>query len=175
MFFLETRNELCYLNVCYMITCMNSAQSTKKLQKLRAKNVRVMAFGTFDLLHPGHLHYLSEAKKFGNELVVVIARDSTVQKLKGALPINNERTRMQLVAALKCVDKVVLGNKGPIYDILEEMKPSVIVLGYDQHVDTEKLKHELKKRKLKCKIVRLKAFNAKRFKSSIIKRKIKAA
>ena len=140
----------------------------------QSKRVRVMAFGTFDILHPGHLHYLHGAKKFGDELVVGIARDSTVKKMKGAFPINNERTRMQLVAALKGVDKVVMGNKGPIYDILEEMKPNIIVLGYDQHMDTQKLQRELKKRKLECKVVRLKAFQENKFKSSIIKKRIRA-
>ncbi|QQR92853.1 MAG: FAD synthase [Candidatus Iainarchaeum archaeon] len=153
---------------------MKTAQSTKKLVKKLHEHVRVVAFGTFDILHPGHLHYLTSAKKLGNELIVGIARDTTVQKLKGKLPANNEDTRLQMVAALRVVDKAVLGNKGPIYDILEEIKPGVIALGYDQHVDTEKLVRELEARKLKCKVIRLDAFSPEKFKSSRIKEKIRA-
>lgn len=132
-----------------------------------------MAFGTFDILHPGHLHYLTSAKKLGDELIVGVARDSTVEKLKGTLPINDEHTRLQLVAALKCVDKAVMGNKGVIYNILEEIKPDVVALGYDQQVNIVKLKHELALRNLHAKVVRLKSFERKKFKSSLIKKKIR--
>lgn len=153
---------------------MKTAQLTKKMHKTKSKRVRVMAFGTFDILHPGHLHYLNSAKKLGDELIVGVARDSTVEKLKGILPINDERTRLQMVAALKCVDKAVMGNKGVIYNILEEIKPDVIALGYDQHVDTNKLKRELALRHLHSKVVRLKSFKEKTFKSSLIKTKIRS-
>jgi FAD synthetase len=152
---------------------MKTTQSTKKMHKKLHNRVCVMAFGTFDIVHPGHLHYLRAAKKFGDELIVVIARDSTVKKMKGAFPINDEHTRMQLIGELRCVDRVVLGNEGVIYDIVKEINPDIIALGYDQHVDTQKLRRELKKRKLNCKVVRLKPVNAKKFKSSIIKEKIR--
>ncbi len=152
---------------------MKMTQSTKKLHKKVHKHARVMAFGTFDILHPGHLHYLNGAKKFGDELIVVIARDSTVKKLKGKLPTNNEKTRKQIISAMRCVDNAVIGNEGVIYDIVAEVKPDIIALGYDQHVDTEKLERELKKRELKCKVIRLKPFHAKKFKSTIIKEKIR--
>ncbi len=135
--------------------------------------MRVVAFGTFDILHPGHLFYLNAAKKLGNELVVVIARDVNVFKSKGNIPVNNEMARWEMVQALKPVDKAVLGNTGNIYDKVKELHPQIIALGYDQHLDLKKLKRELNKRKLNCNVIRLKPFKKKQFKSAIIKHRIR--
>ncbi|MFH1663573.1 MAG: adenylyltransferase/cytidyltransferase family protein [archaeon] len=138
-----------------------------------AKKHRVLAFGTFDGLHPGHLHYLEQAKKFGEELTVVIARDTRVKKIKLREPILKENERKKLIQALKPVDKTVLGNKnGAIFEVLKKLKPEVIVLGYDQQPSTEKLREELKKRGIKAEIKRVKALNAGKFKSSKLKNKI---
>lgn len=152
---------------------MKSTQSTKKSRNAKQNNVRVLAFGTFDILHPGHLFYLNAAKKLGNELVVVIARDVNVFKSKGNVPVNNEMARWEIVAALKPVDKAVLGNTKNIYDKVKELHPQIMALGYDQHLDLGKLKRELKKRKLNCRVVRLKPFKEAQFKSAIIKHKIR--
>src|SRR3990172_4966338 len=105
-----------------------------------------MAMGTFDFLHPGHLNYLRQAKKFGDRLVVVVARDTTVKKEKGRKPVVNEKDRLQLVQQLRIVDNAVLGNVGDRLKIVEKVKPDVICLGYDQRVDGKKLKNELEKR-----------------------------
>src|SRR3990172_7392546 len=99
--------------------------------------VRVMATGVFDLLHPGHIYFLAEARKLGDELWVVVARDSTARKFKHE-PITSEASRVQLVAALKPVDRALLGHKGNIYDILDEIRPDIIALGYDQIHNEEK-------------------------------------
>ena len=120
--------------------------------------VRVMATGVFDLLHPGHIHYLSEAKKLGDELVVVVARDSTAERLKHR-PIVPEAQRLEMVAALKPVDRAMLGHEGNIYDILTEIRPDVIALGYDQAHDEAKIQEEARKRGLPhTKVVRLPKF-----------------
>jgi FAD synthetase len=124
-----------------------------------AENVRVMASGVFDILHLGHLHYLVESKKLGNELYVVIATDETVRKFKHE-PITNENTRLELVGALKPVDKAVMGYSGDMFKIVQEIKPDIITLGYDQIHDEMSLKDELKKRGLKINIVRLPKFDA---------------
>jgi FAD synthetase len=116
--------------------------------------VRVMASGVFDILHPGHIYYLEEAKKLGDELVVVVARDSTVRKQKHE-PITPENMRLEMVKALKSADKAVLGYENDRYKIVEEIKPDIIVLGYDQKDDEEKIKNDLKKRGLNVKIVRM--------------------
>lgn len=113
-----------------------------------------MATGTFDLLHMGHIYYLKEAKKLGNTLVVVVATDATVRKLKHE-PITPQETRLGLIKELKIVDKAYLGYKDDMYTIVEEIKPDIIALGYDQIHDEKAIQNELRRRKLHAKIVRL--------------------
>ena len=112
---------------------------------------RVMASGVFDLLHIGHLHYLEEARSYGNELVVVVACDETVRKKKHE-PIMPAEERRRLVEALQVVDKAVIGYEDDFLRIVEELKPDVIALGYDQYF--EGLEEELKKRGIKARVVR---------------------
>ena len=96
---------------------------------------KVMATGTFDLLHPGHGIYLNEAKKLGGEdakLYVVIARDSTVEKRK-RYPIVGEQQRLELIKMIKGVDEAYLGNEnGDFLKIVEEINPDIIAIGADQ-------------------------------------------
>ena len=113
-----------------------------------------MASGVFDLIHLGHVHYLEEAKRLGDELVVVVARDSTVRSQKHE-PITPEEFRRHLVESLKPVDKAVLGGEGDMYQVVEELKPDIIALGYDQFHDAESIEKELKERGLDVKVVRL--------------------
>ncbi len=119
--------------------------------------VKVMASGTFDLLHLGHIYYLKEAKKLGDKLIVVVATDKTVRKLKHE-PINPEKIRVNLVKELEVVDKAYLGYEDDMYEIVEETKPDIIAIGYDQIHDEKKIKKELKKRKIDAKVVRLKEY-----------------
>jgi FAD synthetase len=114
-----------------------------------------MATGVFDILHLGHLHYLEESKKLGDELVVVVATDTTVRKRKHE-PITPEKMRCELVASLKPVDKAVLGREGgDIFEIVNDLRPDIITLGYDQPFDQQNLEKELAKRGLKVKVVRM--------------------
>ena len=113
-----------------------------------------MATGTFDLLHMGHIYYLREAKKLGDKLIVVVARDSTVRKLKHE-PITPEEMRLNIIKELKIVDEAVLGHEDDMYAIVKEIKPDIIALGYDQVHDEKKIEQDLKKRKLVAKVVRL--------------------
>ncbi len=116
--------------------------------------VRVMASGVFDLLHPGHLYYLKEAKKLGDELVVVVATDNTVRKRKHE-PITPQDMRLEMVEALKPVDKAVLGHEDDMFRTVEELKPDIIALGYDQDFDDDRLREELKKRGMDIEVVRI--------------------
>jgi FAD synthetase len=116
--------------------------------------VKVMATGTFDLLHMGHIYYLREAKKLGDTLVVVVATDNTVRKLKHE-PITPQETRLSLIKELKMVDEAYLGHEDDIYTIVEEIKPDIIALGFDQIHNEATIKNELKKRKIHAKVVRL--------------------
>ena len=105
---------------------------------------RVMASGVFDIIHPGHISYLSQAKSYGDELVVVVASDDTVRREEHE-PITPDYMRAKIVEALKPVDRAIVGySTGSIFDVVREIGPDVIVLGFDQHFDEEKLKKDLK-------------------------------
>src|SRR4030066_2275767 len=92
----------------------------------------VLASGVFDLLHLGHVKFLEEAKKTGGsnaKLIVIIARDSTVEKTKGRKPIMSEDQRCALVKSLRVVDEAVLGYEGlEIGEAIEKIKPDFIAL-----------------------------------------------
>ena len=126
----------------------------------------VMCAGTFDTIHPGHLYFLSEAKKHGNKLVVVVARDETSEKIKGKKPLHNERERLENIRSLEIVNEAVLGKQGNIFNIIEEIRPNVICLGYDQKVQKNELEEELKKRNIKCDVMRIDSYMPHVYKSS---------
>lgn len=127
----------------------------------------VLVFGTFDIIHPGHMNFLKQAKKHADKLVVVVARDLTVKDLKGRFPENNEERRLKNIKKLPYVDEAILGSLGnDRYKIIGEIKPDVIALGYDQYFFTEDLKKELKKRGILADIVRLKPYKEEIYKSS---------
>lgn len=118
--------------------------------------VRVMATGVFDLLHPGHLYFLEEARRLGDELVVVVARDQTARRLKGE-PYVPEHLRRQMVEALKPVDKAVLGSTTDIYATVVEQRPQIIALGYNQVWNEREIEAECARRGVPVKVVRLPA------------------
>ena len=129
-----------------------------------------MCAGTFDIIHPGHLYYLSEAKKYGDKLVVVVARDETSELFKGKKPMHNEKERLEDVRTLEIVDEAILGHLGDIFSIIEEIKPDVICLGYDQKVQKQELEEELKKRGIKADVIRIGPYMSHVYKSSKIKK-----
>lgn len=131
------------------------------------KRKRVLAFGTFDVFHKGHEFYLREARKHGNMLNVVVARDSTVKQIKGKYPLNNELKRLAKIKNLDYVDNAFLGYEGDKYKIIEELKPDIICIGYDQNSFTDNLKITLKKRGLNPKIIKFeKGFKQEIYKTS---------
>ena len=129
-----------------------------------------MCAGTFDIIHPGHLYYLSEAKKFGDRLVVVVARASTSQKVKNKISVHNEIERLEAIRSLSIVDKAVLGKEGNIFEIIKEIKPDVICLGYDQRVSKEELERELSLLGMKAEIFRMPSHKPHIYKSSKMKK-----
>lgn len=116
--------------------------------------VRVLATGTFDLLHPGHLIYLNEAKSFGNELYVIVARDVMIKHKPK--PIIHENQRLEMIKALKMVDVAILGSENNIFDSVKQIQPDIIALGYDQHFNEKDLEIELKKNGINASVVRTK-------------------
>jgi len=134
---------------------------------------KVMAFGTFDLLHPGHLHYLKEARKLGDYLVVVITTDENVKSSKGKAPINDQWQRKEIVASLRVIDEAVVGEEKDYYKMVEKIKPQVIALGYDQAEKKEAVEKELRKRGFDIKVVRVSPHKEAMHKSSKIKERIR--
>ncbi len=116
--------------------------------------VRVMATGVFDLLHPGHLYFLTEAKRLGDELVVVVARDQTARRLKHE-PYVPELMRREMVEALKPVDRALLGSTTDIYETVVRERPSIIALGYNQVWDEKEVEAECARRGVPLKVVRI--------------------
>ena len=115
--------------------------------------VRVLATGTFDILHPGHIFYLEEAKKLGDELFVIVACRAMVNhKPKPLLP---EKHRLAMLQALKVVDHAVLGDEHDMFKPLMDIQPDIIVLGHDQHFSEDDLKRELTSRGIHAKVVRV--------------------
>lgn len=133
---------------------------------------KVLVFGTFDLIHPGHVSFLKQAKKHGDFLIAVVARDHTVKKLKGFWPHFDEKERLKKIKDLKIANKVILGKHSlrKKYDIIEKIKPDIICLGYDQQFFIKDLPKVLKKLKLKTKIIRLKPFKPRQYKSSLFRK-----
>jgi FAD synthetase len=136
----------------------------------------VMAFGTFDVLHPGHIAYLEEARKMGDALIVVVARDSSVVMIKGRRPVFGEKERLKIVSSLKTVDMAVLGAKVKTengrFGIIRRFRPSVIALGYDQQKNAEALEAWLKEKGIGAKVVRMKALKPDTYRSSLIKNRL---
>ncbi len=127
-----------------------------------------MCFGTFDLLHLGHLHYFQQAKEYGDHLIVVVARDATKVKQQKEI-IFTEKERLTFLSALRVVDEAVLGDPEDHFKIIFEKKPDVICLGYDHPVSEERLQAVLAKRNFCSKIVRAKPYQPDHHKSSVLR------
>ncbi|GGM74461.1 FAD synthase [Thermogymnomonas acidicola] len=120
--------------------------------------VRVMATGVFDILHPGHLHFLRESKKLGDELYVVVARDSTARK-NGKRLVFNERIRLEIISELRMVDVAILGHEGDIYRTVVEVRPDIITLGYDQKFSEAEIERNCRALGLNTRVVRISKYS----------------
>ena len=95
----------------------------------------VFTNGCFDLLHPGHLHYLNEAKELGDVLIVGLNSDRSVRQIKGNdRPINDEKFRAEMLIGLKPVDAVVLFDEDTPIQIISIIKPAIHVKGGDYNI-----------------------------------------
>jgi cytidyltransferase-like protein len=152
-----TRNFL--MAECKSLAKQGHLTSTPKgyyITDLGRKRIKVVfAGGAFDIIHPGHVHTLSESKKLGDALIVSVARNSTVIKNKGREPVNDEKLRRELVQALRCVDLAILGSETNIFETVMKVRPNIIALGYDQKHNEKLLVEESAKRGITVKVVRL--------------------
>jgi len=124
------------------------------LKKSSAKKI-VLAGGVFDIIHPGHIHTLNAAKALGGILVVAIATDKTAEKMKKRSPLHNQELRRELVSCLSMVDKAIVGHEDDIFQTVKEVKPNIIVLGYDQIHQEKFISDGCKRINLNVEIVRL--------------------
>jgi len=124
------------------------------LKKSTTKKI-VLAGGVFDIIHPGHIHTLNAAKALGGVLVVAIATDKTAEKMKKRSPLHNQELRRELVSCLSMVDKAIVGHEDDIFQTVKEVKPNIIVLGYDQVHQEKFISDGCKRINLNVEIVRL--------------------
>ncbi len=141
------------------------------------RKIVVLASGTFDLLHFGHVKYLEEAKKSGGKdakLIVIVARDSTAEKSKGKKPVMPENQRRSLVESLKVVDEALLGfEKFDIGRVVDKIRPDIIAVGHDQNGIEREVRRAIAEKNLNVQIVKVGRFGREELNSSSkIKRKI---
>jgi len=126
------------------------------LTELGRTSLRVIfTGGVFDIIHPGHIHTLNAAKALGDVLVVVVATDTTTQKMKKRKPLHSQEQRRDLVNSLSMVDLCVIGHEGDIFKTVNQIKPEIIALGYDQLHQEKFITDGCRKLNLNTKVARL--------------------
>ena len=151
-----------------MLECKNTDEYSL-LSKGKSTLGIVLVGGVYDILHLGHLAVLAEAKTYGDILVVVVATDVTVETLKGRRPVFPEEDRRALVESLRPVDAAILGYEdvGMGYEqIIDEVKPNIIALGYDQDSVARMVTELVERKKLSIRVVRLSKFDKEKYLSS---------
>lgn len=142
-------------------------QLRKDEQVIKKAETKVLTFGTFDVFHKGHIYYLENAKKYGTTLSTIIARDTTVKKIKGFIPKNSEDTRKKEVENSWISDTVMLWDLHDPLIPVQEVQPDIICLGYDQKSFPSHLERYIKTHKVD--IVRLESHKPEIYKSSKLK------
>ena len=142
----------------------NRIISQKKSWNMKSYR-HVMCFGTFDIFHPGHEYYLSEASEHAETMTVVIARDHRVFSGKWRDPIHDEWTRKKSVESSFPKAHVILGHESDIFAPIREYMPDLLAFGYDQRVPEEKI-HELFP---SIEIIRIEGFETTKWKSSLLR------
>lgn len=160
-------------NCCFHCALTGPFHSCHPLLNVEEKMMKkVMCFGAFDGVHPGHLAFLEQAKSFGDYLIVSVGTDKNVKAIKDKSPLFSQKDRLGLVSSISIVDLAVLGAEEDFYEAIKKQSPDVICLGYDQWAKEEEVRQELDRVGLqKTKIVRLKPFKQTKAKSTILKKK----
>jgi len=137
---------------------------------VRAMTTTVLASGVFDLLHYGHIRFLEEAKRQAgpdSRLIVIIARDETVKRLKGKAPIIPEDQRRALVEALEVVDEALLGyEEMDLGAVIVKIRPDIIAVGHDQDDIERQTRRIVMKKGLELRVVRIGRFGKQDLNSS---------
>ena len=142
----------------------------KALQEIQDSDSKiVLAGGVLDIIHPGHIHTLNDAKKLGDVLVVVVATDKTAVKMKKRKPLHSAELRRELVSSLTMVDLCIIGDEEDIFKTVDLVKPQIIALGYDQTHQEKFITDGCKKINLDVKVARLESPRPETSSSSIEK------
>lgn len=137
---------------------------------MKRQPIRVYTFGTFDGIHPGHRYYLREAKKLGDTLTVIIARDTNVLRRKGRWPELTEQERAEIVRLTGIADEVKLGSEKHPFELFRTEPINVVALGYDQWASEWTVARELKRAGRKAKIRRIGGYWPILFRTRLLKR-----
>jgi len=129
-----------------------------------------MCFGTFDILHLGHISYFKQAREHGDHLIVVVARDKTKKK-QNKTTLFNEDKRLAAVNEEKLVNEAVLGDLNNHFKVIKDKQPNIICLGYDQEIEEEFLRNKLIELNINAEVIRLNPYQENKYKSSIIKKR----
>lgn len=132
----------------------------------------VLVFGVFDLLHPGHVAFLREAKRHGDKLIVVVTRDERAEDEKGRRPYYRLEERIGMLAALSCVDEAIAGDGAGEWTMIEKIRPDVICIGHDQDAERSKAAAQIGRLSVRPEMVRVRAFERERYSTSVIRLKI---
>lgn len=132
----------------------------------------VITFWTFDIVHPGHVYFLQQAKSQGDALIAIVARDENVKKFKGKAPLHHEKKRIQDIKNLNIADLVELGHESDYFFVIKKHKPDIIALGYDQTYLVKELSEFLYIHDYKTEVITIEPLEPHRYKSSIIKKKL---
>lgn len=128
----------------------------KTLTDLGRDSLRVvLAGGVFDIIHPGHIHTLNAARALGDVLVVVVATDNTTAKMKKKMPLHSQEQRQEMVTSLSMVDLCLIGQEDDIFKTVDNVRPEIIALGYDQVHQEGFITKGCKRINLNAKVVRL--------------------
>ena len=128
----------------------------------------MMCFGTFDIFHPGHQFYLSEAQKLADSMTVVIARDHRVFSGKSQYPIHNELLRRDVVGREFPDARVILGDELDIFAPIRELCPDLLAFGYDQRVPEDIIREKFPN----ITIIRIGGYEIQKYKSSLLRKSI---
>lgn len=131
-----------------------------------------LCFWTFDHIHAWHRFYLETAKQYGERLIVVVARDESVEKLKWKKPYYRLRERIDHVIEMKIADQVYAGKQSKFLDWLQEFQPCNVCLGYDQVWFSQGIESYIQKHSLDAVIIRIDSHQPEKYKSSKIKRQL---
>ncbi len=143
-------------------------QDQKIIQK---QQLNILTFGSFDLVHQWHTYYLSQARKYGNHLITIVATDNNIKKIKWHSPTHKVDERIDAIKSLYISDEVLAWSEISPLQCIEKYQPHVICLGYDQRWKfVEALPRKLQELELDTQVIYIGSLKPEIYKSSLLKK-----